>query len=79
MHNNINSSMADSTQQRTSSPATTAPPPLPNGSCSGCPPHVLAAIYGKVENKKEALDISLQRWWSGERLGASLTDEVAYE
>jgi hypothetical protein len=33
---------------------------------SACPPHVLEAIYGKVPNKKEALENSLQRWWSGE-------------
>ena len=35
-----------------------------NGSArsSGCPPHVLEAIYGKVENKKEAYENSLKRW-----------------
>ena len=34
-----------------------------NGSArsSGCPPHVLEAIYGKVENKKEAYENSLKR------------------
>lgn len=46
-----------------------APPVAPNRSArsSGCPPHVLAAIYGKqtVEQKKAALDTSLQRWWTG--------------
>lgn len=40
-----------------------------NGSArsSGCPPHVLEAIYGKKtkEEKQAALDHSLQRWWMG--------------
>lgn len=51
--------------------ATLAPPPTAQssggGQASGCPPHVLEAIYGKQSKveKKEALDKSLQRWWTG--------------
>lgn len=65
--------MSNSTQQQASTagepaPASAAAGAAHNGGArsSGCPPHVLAAIYGKMENKKEALDKSLQRWWSGE-------------
>lgn len=47
-----------------------AAPPAPAASRqAACPPHVLEAIYGKVPNKKEALEHSLQRWWTGELLG----------
>ncbi|EFN57483.1 hypothetical protein CHLNCDRAFT_143009 [Chlorella variabilis] len=63
--------MSNSTQQQASTagepaPASAAAGAAHNGGArsSGCPPHVLAAIYGKMENKKEALDKSLQRWWS---------------
>ncbi|GMH38485.1 hypothetical protein BSKO_06369 [Bryopsis sp. KO-2023] len=28
-----------------------------------CPDEVMRAIYGTTENKKEAYDASLQRWW----------------
>lgn len=37
------------------------------GQVPGCPPHVLAAIYGAkptAEEKKKAYEASLQRWWT---------------
>jgi hypothetical protein len=48
-------------------PEATASAPTPdsqkkqNGSNSACPPHVLEAIYGKVD-KKAAYEESLRRW-----------------
>ncbi|KAL4425685.1 hypothetical protein ABPG75_009701 [Micractinium tetrahymenae] len=49
-------------------PAVAAAPAAANGSSrsSGCPPHVLEAIYGKKmkEDKKAAYEGSLQRWWT---------------
>lgn len=37
-----------------------------NGSHSGCPPHVLAAIYDKKPpgDKKSQYEESLRRWWT---------------
>ena len=45
-------------------PAAAAQNGAPSGRASGCPPHVLEAIYGKQANKKEALERSLHRWWT---------------
>lgn len=74
--------MADCTvtgQAVPGSTAAAAPPATgrvaPTVHSSACPPHVLEAIYGKVEDKKAALEHSLHRWWTGGRLWA-FTGEV---
>ncbi|PRW59305.1 hypothetical protein C2E21_2295 [Chlorella sorokiniana] len=53
-------------QPSTSAPAAAPPAAASSGSArsSGCPPHVLEAIYGKQTNKKEQLERSLHRWWT---------------
>ncbi|KAI3438668.1 hypothetical protein D9Q98_001089 [Chlorella vulgaris] len=63
--------MADCTvtgQAVPGSTAAAAPPATgrvaPTVHSSACPPHVLEAIYGKVEDKKAALEHSLHRWWT---------------
>ena len=45
--------------------AAAAAPQNGSGRNSACPPHVLAAIYGKQENKQAAYETSLKRWWTG--------------
>ena len=45
--------------------AAAAAPQNGSGRSGGCPPHVLAAIYGKQENKQAAYETSLKRWWTG--------------
>ena len=45
--------------------AVSAPAAASGGAKSACPPHVLEAIYGKVEDKKVAYEESLKRWWTG--------------
>lgn len=60
-------------QQQAPDAAVLPPPSAANGGgsissskgrSSGCPPHVLEAIYGKQKDKTAAYEKSLHRWWT---------------